>query len=140
MPTEVKQLAAELMEAWNAHDIARLATFYAADYEGVDVGDARPQVGLDGIYQTAERYLAAFPDLQIATQEVVIEANRVAVAWTARGTHQGTLMHIPPTGRTTTVRGVSVLSVKGGKIVRGLHIWDVAGFLRALRLLPDLSS
>jgi hypothetical protein len=36
------------------------------------------------------------------------------------------------------VRGVSAFATENGKITRGLHVWDVAGFLRALGLLPEL--
>jgi hypothetical protein len=47
-------------------------------------------------------------------------------------------MNIPATGRPVTVRGVSVCHVEGGRIVRAMHIWDVAGLLRAIGLLPEL--
>ena len=36
------------------------------------------------------------------------------------------------------LHGVSMLTVADGLIVRGARIWDVAGFLRAVRLLPEL--
>jgi hypothetical protein len=47
-------------------------------------------------------------------------------------------MHIPPTGRFATVRGVSILTFMDGKIYRGQYMWDVAGLLRAIGLLPEL--
>jgi hypothetical protein len=36
------------------------------------------------------------------------------------------------------VRGVSLLTLESGKIKHAHYIWDVAGLLRAIGLLPDL--
>jgi hypothetical protein len=47
-------------------------------------------------------------------------------------------MNIPPTGRQVQVRGVSIIEVKDGLIVRGQYIWDLAGMLRHMGLLPEL--
>jgi predicted ester cyclase len=58
--------------------------------------------------------------------------------WNVRGTHQGTLMNIPPTGRQISVRGVSLLTIENAKVRRATYIWDVAGLLRAVGLLPEL--
>ena len=47
-------------------------------------------------------------------------------------------MRIPPTGRKIAVRGILVLTVEHGKGTRGLYVWDAAGLLRAIDLLPVL--
>ena len=47
-------------------------------------------------------------------------------------------MHIPPTGRKIAVRGISVLTIENEKITSGLYVWDAAGLLRAIGLLPEL--
>ena len=138
MPKLSTGLIAELLEAWNAHDVEGVAALHAPDYEGVDVGEATPQHGPEGIRQSLARYLLAFPDLHLTIEEPVAAGDRVVLTWTARGTHRGTLMHIPATGRGVVVRGVSLLTISGGRVTRGLYIWDVAGLLRSLGLLPDL--
>lgn len=137
MADDVAQLVTDLLEAWNAHDIERMAAFYAPDYEGIDIAQAQPQRGPEERCRVLASYVRAFPDLYF-TGEMIAQGNRVALIWTMRGTHRGTLMHIPPTGREVDVRGVSVLTVEDGKVVRGLNIWDMAGLLRALKLLPEL--
>jgi hypothetical protein len=48
-------------------------------------------------------------------------------------------MNIPPTGRAIVLHGVSLLTVSSGKITRASYLWDVAGLLRCLGLLPELS-
>lgn len=135
---EIELFVEDLLEACNDHDLDRLATFYAPEYEGVDVGKAAPYRGPQGAARRIESYLRAFPDLHLARDETIVQGDRVALLWTARGTHEGELMHIPPTGRKVVVRGVSWLTLREGKIERGLYVWDVAGLLREIKLLPDL--
>ena len=128
----------ELRAAWNAQDIQRLAALYAPEYEGRDVAQAEPERGPQGVIQTLARYLQAFPDLSFTLDEVIADDDRLALNWTVSGTHRGALMHIPPTGRAIEVKGVSIYTVANGKIVRGLFVWDVAGLLRSIGLLPEL--
>lgn len=137
-PGEVLRVVRDLLAAWNSRDPERIETFYAPEYEGEDVGEAEPRRGPGGVGRTAERYLRAFPDLRFVEDEIIVEGNRAVLIWTARGTHRGALMRIPPTGRSVTVRGTSVLTVEGQRITRGLHVWDVAGLLRNIGLLPEL--
>ena len=131
-------IAIELMNAWNEHDIERVMSFYASDYVGVDVGQATPEHGPDGKRKAVIGYLRAFPDLHFVPEEPVGQDDTVAVNWVARGTHLGPFMNIPPSGRAITVRGVSTLKLRDGKIVQATYVWDVAGMLREIGLLPDL--
>ena len=137
-PAEITRLVRDLLEAWNAHDVERIKTFYAPDYEGVDVGQAKPQSGPQDVARLVKRYLQAFPDLYFVAEDVVVQGNKAVLVCTAHATHWGELMRIPPTGRDIAVRGTSVLTVENGKVTRGLYIWDVAGLLRSIGLLPEL--
>jgi hypothetical protein len=47
-------------------------------------------------------------------------------------------MNIQATGRSVAMRGMSLLTLEDGKIKCGLYIWDVAGLLRSIGLLPEL--
>jgi len=134
----VEQLIADLMDTWNAHDIARMMTFYAPDYEGSDISQANPQHGTDGVQEMFARIMRGFPDIRFTLDQTVIQGSEVVLVWTAHGTHQGYIMNIPPTGRRISVRGTSVLSLEDGKIKKALYIWDVAGILRGIGLLPEL--
>ena len=133
-----RELVIALGEAWNAHDPERVVGFYAADYEGLDVGERSPQHGREGVLRSFARYWQAFPDVRIRLDEMVVQDNRIALVWTASGTHGGSLMSIPSTGRRVGVRGTSLLRLAETQIQHALHVWDVAGLLRAMRLLPDL--
>ncbi len=139
MTTEqIQQLVTDWFDAYNAHDAARVTALCAQDYTGTDVGRAAPYRGADELRQTLVDYFRAFPDIVFTPEDTIVECDRVAQVWTARGTHRGTLMNIPPTGREVSVRGVSVLTLCDGKVQHGLFLWDVAGLLRAIGLLPEL--
>jgi steroid delta-isomerase-like uncharacterized protein len=112
--------------------------FYAPDYEGIDVGEAAPQRGPEGVRRMMAHYWGAFPDLQFSQNEIILQEGQAALFWTARGTHQGRLLNIPPTGHPVVVEGVSLLTVQDNKITRGYYIWDMAGLLRNIGLLPEL--
>jgi steroid delta-isomerase-like uncharacterized protein len=137
-PQEMDLLLKEFVEAFNAHDAGRVAALHAPEYEGTDVGQASSYRGPEGAARRIASYVRAFPDLTLSCDEALVQGDRAALFWTVRGTHEGKLMNIPPTGRRVEVRGVSLLTVKNGKIARALYIWDVAGLLRGFRLLPDL--
>jgi steroid delta-isomerase-like uncharacterized protein len=85
-----------------------------------------------------ETYWQAFPDLQFRVTDRIVKDSRVVVIWVAVGTHQGTIMNIPATGHKVQVRGVSIIDVENDQIVRGQYIWDLAGMLRHMGLLPEL--
>ena len=133
-----RQIVNDVIAAWNAHDSAGAARYCAAEYEGVNIGEAEPRHGPEGMRRGLEMFYAAFPDLHFAVREVLIEDERAVVVWAATGTHQGRLMRIPPTGWPVLVRGMSLFETRDDKLVRGLHVWDMAGLLRNLRLLPEL--
>ena len=134
----VRHVLRELSHWWNRHELERVVALHAADYEGTDVGCNALQHGPGEVGECFARYWRAFPDLRVVVTECVVEGNRVAASWCARGTHAGNFMNIPATSRRVTLRGVCLLTLDGDRISRGLYVWDVAAFLRAVRLLPDL--
>src|SRR5687768_2919055 len=107
-PSQTRAHARALLDAWNSHDFGRIAALYAADYEGIDVGMRSPRLGPKQVLHGWKRYLAAFPDLQFVSEEIIVEGDRAVISWIANGTHHGPLMHIPPTRRRIEVRGVTL--------------------------------
>jgi steroid delta-isomerase-like uncharacterized protein len=131
-------LVVDLIDAWNTHDLDRATAFFAADYEGDDIAQPETQFGPTGMREVLALYYRALPDVRFSIDDLVLEGERAVIFWTARGTHRGSLMNIPPSNRAVAVRGVSAFTLRDGKVVRGLYIWDVAGLLRNIGLLPEL--
>jgi steroid delta-isomerase-like uncharacterized protein len=130
--------ASTINDAWYSHDFEQVIRCYSPECTGDDVGQAYPFRGHEGLRTMLETYWRAFPDLQITVTDTIIDDPRLAIAWVAQATHLGPIMNIPPTGRSIQVRGVSIIEVQDGLVMRGRHIWDLAGMLRNLGLLPEL--
>jgi steroid delta-isomerase-like uncharacterized protein len=128
----------DLVAAWNSHDIDQIAVLYDADYRGYDVAQARPQQGIADLHDTFAAYWQAFPDLHVTAEQVVFAGDQLALFWRATGTHRGSFLHIPATGHAVDVRGAAHHILRNDKIVQSLNVWDTAGLLRLLKLLPEL--
>jgi predicted ester cyclase len=64
------------------------------------------------------------------------EGDKVVNRWTSRGTHKGDLMGIPPTGKQTTVTGMYVARIIGGKIVEEWGNLDALGMMQQIGVVP----
>ena len=138
MISDLTHYANRINEAWNSHDIEKVLSFYAPDYIAEDVGQASPLRGGEEMRTMLKHYWQAFPDLKFKIIHTLVDGSRIAILWIGEGTHRGTIMNIPPTGHQVQVRGVSIIDVEDGLIVRGQYIWDMAGMLRHMGLLPEL--
>lgn len=138
MTEDNKPLAAQLVEAWNSHDLDRVAAWYCLDCRVVDVAIAQPLAGRGVVRRMFEAYYQAFPDLTLTLTDVVADEDQVALFWIARGTHLGSIMNIPASGRAISAIGVNLLKLRDGLVCETTTIWDVAGMLRGIGLLPDL--
>lgn len=138
MITDLATFADVITQAWNSHDMEKVLPFYSSNYVGEDVGQAFLLRGQAGVRAMLENYWQAFPDLEFTVTDTVVQDSRMVIVWMAEGTHQGTIMNIPATGRRIAVRGVSVVDVENGLVVRAQYVWDLAGMLRHMGLLPEL--
>lgn len=96
--------------------------------------------GPEGTRELIEGYRTAFPDIKITIEEQIAEGDLVVTRWTGTGTHKGELMGIAPTGKGTTVTGVTIDKIKDGKIVESWNNWDTLGLLRQLGVVPELAT
>jgi len=94
-------------------------------------------VGIEGWKKFATMFLTAFPDLQLTIDEMIAEGDKVVASWTCRGTHNGYLRSIAPTGKQVTWTGIAIYRLAGGKIE---HIWgmnDALGMMKQLGVIPS---
>ena len=88
--------------------------------------------GVDGVKRFFSMFRDAFPDVAVEIDEMVAEGDRVAVATTFTGTHEGELMGVAPTGRRVSVTGIGIVRVADGKIVEHRGLTDILGLMRQL--------
>ena len=85
-------------------------------------------------------YRAAFPDMHLTAEDMIAEADKVVQRLTARGTHQGELMDIPPTGRQITVTAIEIFRLAEGKIAEQWVALDNLGLLQQLGVIPPMGE
>jgi steroid delta-isomerase-like uncharacterized protein len=95
-----------------------------------------------GHVRLARMFYAAFPDLQHSIEDQIAEGDRVVTRLTIRGTHQGELMGVPPTGKQITVTAISIDRIANGQIAEEWVNSDVLGMLQQLGavLTPDQAA
>ncbi len=82
-------------------------------------------------------YTSAFPDAEITIEDQLAEGDMVATRWTGRGTHQGELMGVQPSGNRVEVMGNSISRIEDGKIVEEWNIYDALGMMQAIGAVPE---
>lgn len=87
-----------------------------------------------------EPFLTSFSDVRMRIVQMVVEGDTVAARFSCSGTHTGTWLGHPPTGRRFTgVAEVYVFRVSGGRITRAWGLEDTLRRLRQLGLIGDLT-
>ncbi len=82
--------------------------------------------------QLMTMFRAAFPDAALNIDEEIAEDDKVVIRWTFSGTHQGSLLQIPPTGKKVSWTGVTIYKIKDGKVIEEKGEEDFLGFLRQI--------
>jgi steroid delta-isomerase-like uncharacterized protein len=85
----------------------------------------------------ARAFYAAFDDIHHEVEQVIAEERAVVVRAVLHGTQTGAFFGIPATGKTIHVALHAILFVEGGLVTRLLGIFDEAGMLRQLGVLPS---
>ena len=82
-------------------------------------------------------YRGAFPDVRMVIEDVVEQRDRVAIRWTATGTHEGELNGLHPTGRHVEVTGMTIQRIAGGRVVEAWSNWDTLGLMQQIGAAPS---
>ena len=82
-------------------------------------------------------YEAAFPEYGLHVERMIAEDDLVSIIGRARGTHKGSFMGIPPTGKSWDVPIHITYRIEGGKIVDHWLVVDTAAFMQQLGMIPS---
>jgi len=82
-----------------------------------------------GVERFVSQFLVSFPDLQHTVEEMIAEHDRVAVRFSASGTHVGQWLQFLPTGKSIHYTGVTIARIAENKIIEHQTWWDKAGLL-----------
>lgn len=125
-----------LAESFNTGNLAPADELIAPNFTNHDPGTPPLPPGPKGYKQLITTYRTAYPDIQMTLEDLIVEGDKVAGRWTARGTNTGPLPGVPPTGKQATVSGISILTITNGQVTEQRTNWDTLGMLQQLGVIP----
>lgn len=134
---ENKALARRLYEeVFNRGNLDAAEELVTGDFLPHDPSVPEEFSGPEGLKQFAAMYRSVFPDLNIAVEDQVAEADKVVTRFTASGTHQGELMGVAPTGSRVEISGISLHRISGSRIAEDWANYDALGMMRQIGAIP----
>jgi predicted ester cyclase len=125
-----------------------IARFNAKDLEGyLEMFDKavvfhglsrRLKPGVGGLREYYAALRLAFPDMRLASEDVIAEGEKVANRYTFYGTHKGDYMGIAATSKLIISAGMVIHHFRGGRCVETWQSTDALGFLTQLGVAQPL--
>lgn len=140
-----KRLAYKFVqELWNQRRLEVADAIFAEDcvthqlQSGVP-GDAVPR-GPAAIKEHVTSWIASFPDLHFSIEQILSEGDRVAMQLAMEGTHQGTWLGVPASGKKIQIRMFTIHRAVQGKIAEDWVLVDFLGVLQQLGVVPNTAD
>jgi steroid delta-isomerase-like uncharacterized protein len=117
-----------------AAGIEKMGEYYTDDVQFEDVVFAHKENGLTGLH----KFFAGFSAPEAGENAFTVTAysggaEGGAVEWTWQAKHASSFMGVPAAGKQTIVKGVSILTLKGGKISSQHDYWDANTVIQQLK-------
>jgi steroid delta-isomerase-like uncharacterized protein len=119
--------------AWDRGEVDALDELMAEGYQRH--GSDEPPLDLAGFKASITATRSAFPDLVTTIDEILLDGDRAAIRWHSVGTHTGSLLGVPATGRRVGVSGATFTHFENDRIVEEHVTWDPRALLTALGVI-----
>lgn len=137
MSTETnKALINRFYQAVDQGDTDAVEGLFSPQWENIDPAFS-PMRGLDGARTLVQMFTTSFPDFTSQIELMAAENDQVAVRTFHTGTHQGTFLGIPATGKQVSVYATGIFTCKDGKLVQNRVVFDAFGLLQQLGVVPQ---
>lgn len=119
------------IETLNRGDVEKTYQFYTDD--ATYVTDGVPNGTVEDLVEQAEMWQQAVPDLEAdITETVVDDDGGITFEYVVRGTQEGQLSDIPPTGKSFEAKGVGFAELEDGLIDQYTLVFDRFGMFQQL--------
>ena len=132
---ENKELVRREVEFYNTGNWAIFDEIYAPNYFG------HPPAGfhsgnLEQFRQASEAAFAAFSDVRLVIDDLLVDGDKAIKRWTVTCKHTGELMGVPPTGKEVVFTGINIFRIHCGRIA---EVWSEVDALRRNQQLTGAS-
>ena len=95
-----------------------------------------PFSGLAGVQQLSGIFRTAFPDIKMVFEDMLADGDKVAGRFVLTGTNTGSLMGMPPSGKSVNVTATGILQIQGGKVTETWVNLDTLGLMQQVGAIP----
>jgi steroid delta-isomerase-like uncharacterized protein len=131
----VKVIGRFLEEVINQGRLEQADELVAVDFVELDPLPGQKQ-GREGLKEVIGMLRSAFPDINWAVDETVASGDKVVTRFMWTGTHRGTFLGIPATGRSVSVKGVVIDRIAAGKMADSRILMDNFTMMQQLGVIP----
>ncbi len=124
-------------ELWGDGNLDIIDEYVAEDYIEYNTAVPEPIRGREGYRENVKMVRSAFPDLEVTTEDLIAEGDKVVSRYTLTGTHDGPLMGIDPTGTEVEFEGISIGRLEAGMVVEGWSNIDIFGLMQQLGVIES---
>lgn len=130
---ENKAIVRKMFEAINKQRLVSLDRLMAPDF--VLHMHTQHTQGWAVNRHVVEDEINAFPDLQVAIEDIIAEGDKVCVRLHETGTHRGEYRGLAPTGSKVSYTVAAIWRIADGKIAEGWIVYDQMEFLKQLGVI-----
>ena len=95
----------------------------------------------EGVRQLFHMYRAAFPDLRMEAEDVLVSGDKVVARVHATGTHQGEFLGMPATGKRIDVAVIDIMRFgDDGLVHEHWGLFDSLGMMQQLGAIPAAAA
>jgi steroid delta-isomerase-like uncharacterized protein len=92
----------------------------------------------EGVKQVFHMYRAAFPDLRMEPEDIIVSGDKVVARVRATGTHQGEFMGMSPTGKSADVQLIDIIRFgDDGLVHEHWGLFDALKMMQQLGAIPE---
>jgi steroid delta-isomerase-like uncharacterized protein len=126
-----------LYDLINAGDIDGFGELLAEDFiEHEELPGLEPSK--EGVKQLFHMYRAAFPDLRMEAQDVLVSGDKAVARVRATGTHQGEFLGMPATGKSVDVQLIDITRFGDDGLAREhWGVFDALAMMQQLGAIPQ---
>jgi steroid delta-isomerase-like uncharacterized protein len=124
-------------EVWNQGRVGAIDEMFAANgiAHGLSDDAGNPLRGPADFKVFHAQFRDAFPDIQVAVEDMVAEGDKVAARCSVRGKHTGGGLGIAATNAAMEIEGITLVRIADGKIVEA---WNHFDFMKMYKQLGTL--
>jgi steroid delta-isomerase-like uncharacterized protein len=97
-------------------------------------------VGIEAAKEFYSNYITGFSNVEFTVENIFGQDDNLMKHWNFKGTHSGDFFGIPATGKLVNIDGVTLATMKNGKIAQEQDFFDNMVFLSQLGLVSDSNN